>query len=310
MTCFTGGGIDNSQIKHSLNSSNQLSFFTKKTFLSLATISFLASYANANIISDHNHSSGTIQITSKNQKNISGGNCSGTNCTISNEQNQQITISGSNGGTLTVESSGVINGGNGVFVGNKTNNVTIENQGNINGNTSGIKTDAGKIDTITNSGTIQGGSHYGMYINVGATVDNINNTGMITGQTGIHVESNSKVGTINNSGTINGVTRYGVVAYNGSYTDTLNNQGKIYGKDFGILVQNNSSIKTIKNQGSIIGDYGVYLYGNSSIQAINNQGLIFGDRRGIYMHGAGTAINHIKAEGKMPSLQEVQVFIT
>ncbi|WP_412097443.1 autotransporter domain-containing protein [Campylobacter lari] len=290
----TGGGFENSQSNNtSLKSShlnNNLSF-TKKTFLSLATISFLATCANASVVTIGDQASnGSIEITKakdskilkekqvKNSRNISGGNCSGsTTCTINDSQTTTVTI-GNGGGTLTITEDGSINGnGQGVTVSGKTGS-TINNQGKIKGSVSGIKTDGGKIDSITNSGTIQGGSHYGIYINVGATVDNIDNTGTIMGGggAGIQVESNSKVGTINNRGNIG--------------------DGIVLGR----LVENqNVVIETFNNNGAIINNkgYGTVFIVTSTIENFTNSGLIEnssgGDSGGIYTAGGkiGTFIN-------------------
>ncbi|EAJ1253943.1 hypothetical protein A0Y59_01875, partial [Campylobacter lari] len=143
----------------------------KKSFLSLATISFLATCANASIttISDK-VSNGSIVISKaktnntqtrqiKNSRSITGGGCNnGTNCTISNTQNQTVTI-GNGGGTLTIESGGTIS---------------------TNGNNQGIHvTSSNGNVSIINKGSIQGGSN-GININNNATVNNINNSGTIS----------------------------------------------------------------------------------------------------------------------------------
>ncbi|WP_412097399.1 autotransporter domain-containing protein [Campylobacter lari] len=304
----TGGGFENSQSNNtSLKSShlnNNLSF-TKKTFLSLATISFLATCANASVVTIGDQASnGSIEITKakdskilkekqvKNSRSISGGGCDGsTTCTINDSQTTTVTI-GNGGGTLTITEDGSIDSnGQGVMVSDKTGS-TINNQGKIKGGVSGIKTDAGKIDSITNSGTIQGGSHHGIYINVGATVDNIDNTGTIMGGggAGIQVESGSKVGTINNQGNISNIGGFknatidsiinngtiGIIDFIGSNFNSIDNNGLI---TQGISISFSNSIPskggTINNSGKISADnFGILLEQGSQLDAINNKGLI------------------------------------
>ncbi|WP_410689333.1 autotransporter domain-containing protein [Campylobacter lari] len=313
----TGGGFENSQSNNtSLKSShlnNNLSF-TKKTFLSLATISFLATCANASVVTIGDQASnGSIEITKakdskilkekqvKNSRSISGGNCDGsTTCTINDSQTTTVTI-GNNGGTLTITEDGSIDSnGQGVMVSGKTGS-TINNQGKIKGGVSGIKTDGGKIDSITNSGTIQGGSHYGIYINVGATVDNIDNTGTIMGGggAGIQVESNSKVGTINNRGNIGG--SFGVSIVGKSTIENLNNSGVISGGSNGIVSY--GTINTLENSGNIIGlgygsnNAGIKLEGGGRIDTITNTGTIEVNSDGIAVSYGSFGTLNIKDGG-------------
>ncbi|WP_410708813.1 hypothetical protein [Campylobacter lari] len=314
----TGGGFENSQSNNtSLKSShlnNNLSF-TKKTFLSLATISFLATCANASVVTIGDQASnGSIEITKakdskilkekqvKNSRSISGGGCSGTTCTISDSQDESVTI-GNGGGTLTITENGSINGnGQGVTVSDKTGS-TINNQGKIKGSVSGIKTDGGKIDSITNSGTIQGGSHYGIYINVGATVDNIDNTGTIMGGggAGIQVESGSKVGTINNSGNISANKNNSVYVSKGSSIKNLNNSGVISGGSNGIVSY--GTINTLENSGNIIGlgygnnNAGIKLEGGGRIDTITNTGTIEANSDGIAVSWGSFGTLNIKDGG-------------
>ncbi|HEG2582195.1 TPA: hypothetical protein SCV07_001569, partial [Campylobacter lari] len=110
--------------------------------MSLATISFLATCANASIVTISDQASnGSIKITKakdpkvfkekqvKNSKSISGGGCSdsSTECTINNSQNGTVTI-GNGGGTLTIGDQGTIQVGSsgfGVNVDGANSNVTI-----------------------------------------------------------------------------------------------------------------------------------------------------------------------------------------
>ncbi|RKO64414.1 hypothetical protein CKA54_05130 [Campylobacter sp. P255] len=270
-------------------------------------------------ISDQN-SNGSIEITkTKKIKNISNCDSKNKDCTINNEKNGQITISGTDNGTLTVTESGKIetssgqgimvnnsatitaidNKGtmissseNGVFVQGQNSKIeTLNNKGVIKGKVSGVKVDAGSIGTITNSGTIQGENYYGMYINVGATVDNIDNTGTIIGnKSGIVVSDGAKVSSIVNKGTIiankpvtgpfinnsgSGIYVYGA----NSQVKTINNEGLILTSNTGISVagraDNGKNVETIKNSKTI------KYTGSVDMITKENEGL--GQGAGIYM---------------------------
>ncbi|WP_410708911.1 hypothetical protein [Campylobacter lari] len=322
----TGGGFENSQSNNtSLKSShlnNNLSF-TKKTFLSLATISFLATCANASVVTIGDQASnGSIEITKakdskilkekqvKNSRSISGGGCSGTTCTISDSQDESVTI-GNGGGTLTIESGGTINtsnNNNAIFVNNGASNVTIVNEGTIDGNMNGqgvhgIKTDGGStiVDSIVNTGSILG-KWNGVSVENSSIVKTINNNGSISGNIGILVTGNkSKIETLNNQGTISGSR--GVVIEGNSTIENLNNSNTIIGeRDNGINVSNGSSIKNLNNSGVISGKgsqpvrqgAGVKIDVGGIVDTLINSGTIMGEQSAIY--SAGT-INYFKNTG-------------
>ncbi|WP_412097401.1 autotransporter domain-containing protein [Campylobacter lari] len=291
----TGGGFENSQSNNtSLKSShlnNNLSF-TKKTFLSLATISFLATCANASVVTIGDQASnGSIEITKakdskilkekqvKNSRSISGGGCSSTTCTISDSQNGPVTI-GNGGGTLTIESGGTINtsnNNNAIVVSPGANNVTINNAGNVNGGgNNGIKTD-GTIDSIVNTGTISA-KWNAIFATNGSTIKNLDNKGTIVGDVGIFLKDNgSKIETLNNSGNIisNGVTN-GILLRDKSTIETLNNSGTISAsRSNGISIESNSVIENLNNSNTgFISS--IKIAKNGKINNINNQGTIGG----------------------------------
>ncbi|WP_410708919.1 hypothetical protein [Campylobacter lari] len=298
----TGGGFENSQSNNtSLKSShlnNNLSF-TKKTFLSLATISFLATCANASVVTIGDQASnGSIEITKakdskilkekqvKNSRSISGGGCSGTTCTISDSQDESVTI-GNGGGTLTIESGGTINtsnNNNAIFVNNGASNVTIVNEGTIDGNMNGqgvhgIKTDGGStiVDSIVNTGSILG-KWNGVSVENSSIVKTINNNGSISGNIGILVTGNkSKIETLNNQGTISGSR--GVVIEGNSTIENLNNSNT--GFISSINIAGNGTVNNINNQGTI--NY-IRLDSNSKLGTLNNNGIISSDATGIHVN--------------------------
>ncbi|WP_410689720.1 hypothetical protein [Campylobacter lari] len=299
----TGGGFENSQSNNtSLKSShlnNNLSF-TKKTFLSLATISFLATCANASVVTIGDQASnGSIEITKakdskilkekqvKNSRSISGGNCSGsTTCTISDSQDESVTI-GNGGGTLTIESGGTINtsnNNNAIFVNNGASNVTIVNEGTIDGNMNGqgvhgIKTDGGStiVDSIVNTGSILG-KWNGVSVENSSIVKTINNNGSISGNVGILVTGNkSKIETLNNQGTISGSR--GVVIEGNSTIENLNNSNTGFISSINIV--GNGTVNNINNQGTI--NY-IRLDSNSKLGTLNNNGIISSDATGIHVN--------------------------
>ncbi|EAJ1255155.1 hypothetical protein A0Y59_08275, partial [Campylobacter lari] len=248
----------------------------KQTFLSLATISFLATCANASIttISDK-VSNGSIVISKaktttnsttkiKNSRSITGGGCSGTTCNINSNQTTGVTISGNNGGTLTIENNAGINVNNGNAI--KVNNDTT---GNI---------------TIVNKGSIQGGSGNGIDIGQRSTIDNINNTGTIgvasNGWNGIDLQNNSIVETITNSGFIQGGKEDGIQLKQGSSVETIANSGTISGTKNGISLNgnngNSASVNIITNTGTISGNENGIKISNSNVNTITNSGTING----------------------------------
>ncbi|ENQ6621908.1 hypothetical protein ACEQHX_001665, partial [Campylobacter lari] len=200
---------------------NNLSF-TKKTFLSLATISFLATCANASIVTISDQvSNGTIEISkakdpkvfkekqTKNSKSISGGGCNnGTICTINNSQTNGVTIG--NNGTLIIEKEGsvIVSNNPSVDISSDSKNIEIINKGSISGpDRAGIRINGNnnQLTQINNSGEINGG--HGITFNgSNNTLDNLTNSGVIQGtNSGINIQgSNNTIKSIINNGTITG----------------------------------------------------------------------------------------------------------
>ncbi|EAJ1254813.1 hypothetical protein A0Y59_06455, partial [Campylobacter lari] len=266
----------------------------KQTFLSLATISFLATCANASIttISDQ-VSKGSIVISKaktnntqtrqiKNSRSITGGTCTNvTTCTISNTTNQTVTISGNNGGTLTIQSGGTINAnsGHGIAVNNNANNVTINNAGSIQGGSSNgnnaININSSTINNITNSGIISGNNQNAIMVVNKSTIENLINSGSILGN------DPSKGGAI-------------VVKDQGTTIKNLENSGTIIASVDGISVHTQGTVNTIINSGVIQGGKNGILVNqtNSAIDTIINNGVIQGGKNGIFV-GDGSTVDTI-----------------
>ncbi|WP_410689419.1 autotransporter domain-containing protein [Campylobacter lari] len=319
----TGGGFENSQSNNtSLKSShlnNNLSF-TKKTFLSLATISFLATCANASVVTIGDQASnGSIEITKakdskilkekqvKNSRSISGGGCGDTTCTIEGSQDGPVTI-GNGGGTLTITENGSINGNNSnaINVSQGATNVTINNAGNVNGggsNSAAInigdnRSGGATINNFTNSGTIGDGNNrfaitvWGTSSNK-STIETFNNSGLIQSGSGEAIYlGNTTINDFTNSGTIKSTGGVGVNVASGTNISTLNNKGTISGSR-GVSIASNSTIENLNNSNTIIGerDNGINVSNGSSIKNLNNSGVISGKGSQPVRQGAGVKID-------------------
>ncbi|EAJ1255149.1 hypothetical protein A0Y59_08245, partial [Campylobacter lari] len=307
----------------------------KQTFLSLATISFLATCANASIttISDK-VSNGSIVISKaktttnsttkiKNSRSITGGGtCSGTTCTISNTINQTVTI-GNGGGTLTIESGGTINAnsGHGIAVNNNANNVTINNAGSIQGGSgngnNAININSSTINNITNSGIISGNKQNAIMVENKSTIENLINSGSILGNDpskgGAIVVKNqgTTIKNLENSGTIIASVD-GISVHTQGTVNTIINSGVIQGGKNGILVNHaNSTVDTIINKGTIIStgtnptSYqnvagGIQVQWDAKVKTIDNQGTILTNSSGVALmgnSGQGTNIETLKNSG-------------
>ncbi|EAJ3300713.1 autotransporter [Campylobacter jejuni] len=166
---------------------------SKKIVLSLATISFLASCANAKLNSEIK----TYDEVNKNVKTRSASVYSPQakiNTTINSLHNQQVTITGNGtSNSLTIGSSGTLgsigntgkiiyahaNGSNTLTLANLTNNRTIngkigiENNGNFTGTIA--------VNTFENIGQINGQIYMGIWGNNSGTlnIDKFDNSGTI-----------------------------------------------------------------------------------------------------------------------------------
>ncbi|VEG62625.1 autotransporter beta-domain-containing protein [Campylobacter jejuni subsp. doylei] len=300
----------------------EYSFNSKKIVLSLATISFLASYANA--------STGTCPA---NNQARSSGSSSNYNCTIStNHSSQTIDLSSYQTSTLTIESNGTLGNGsdNSITLKAKGSDTrTLEkliNQGTIKGkigieNNNGSFTGTITVRTFENKKTIDGHIYMGLYHGSGGTIsiENFTNEGTITtsnnndgviyfeGTTRIQTFHNKQNGTIESKNGKNSIT----VKAQGSQTPILENfinEGTIKGK-IGIENHKNNgglngtiTVGTFENKsnGTIDGDIYMGIWkgsGTISIENFNNEGTISGKSRnekGVHFEAQGSAKVHIK----------------
>ena len=294
-------------------------FNSKKIVLSLATISFLASYANAN------GTSGTCPNTVSARSGSSSTDS--YNCTITGTSNG-ITLSNYTTSTLTITGDGTLqpNNGNNAFKlgGQNSTNYTLEliNQGTINGKIGIENGDSNFNGTITvktfeNKNTIDGHIYMGLWQGNSGTIsiETFNNEGTITtsnnndgviyfeGTTHIKTFENKQGGTIESKDNKNSIT----VKAKNNQTPTLENfinDGTIKGK-IGIENGNNSfsktiTIKTFENKKTIDGDIYMGLWGGSgtiSIENFNNSGTISGisrQEKGVHFEGKGDAKVYIQ----------------
>ncbi|SUW96785.1 autotransporter beta-domain-containing protein [Campylobacter jejuni subsp. doylei] len=310
------------------------SFNSKKIVLSLATISFLASYANAT-----SGSTDACPETSTSTRSDSGSTT--YNKTLSSNCTQGITIPNTiSNVTLTIESNGTLQPGSGNSItlkGSNSTNRTLEkliNQGTIKGKI-GIENESGFTGTITvktfeNKKTIDGHIYMGIWQGNGGTIsiENFNNEGTITmttmpnnhndgviyfeGTTHIKTFHNKQNGTIEGKGGINSIS----LKAQGNKTPTLENfinEGFIKGK---IEIKNHHNgsfngtitVGTFENKGTIDGDIymGIETWGNNniinngttSIENFNNEGIITSNNNdgGVYFQG-DTRIKTFKNTG-------------
>ncbi|MGH2267418.1 hypothetical protein ACRCD4_03855, partial [Campylobacter taeniopygiae] len=233
--------------KKTKNLNNQS--ISKKFLFSLATVSVLSTYADAQ---------------------ISGAGCSGNCGTVSNAQTEKITVSEIGNITLTITSSGSVKPSNDDFAiefqsGSSLTN--FKNEGTIQGGggKEAIKFKGATIDNFINSGTIDSKNWSGLEINNGTNY----------------------IKTFDNSGTINSSKSNAILLKNGTIDNFTNKEnGLISGKDDGIKFEN-STIKTLTNSGIIEGK-GVGLRltsdtNNNTINTLKNTGTIKGGAEGINM---------------------------
>ncbi|QYH11313.1 autotransporter outer membrane beta-barrel domain-containing protein [Campylobacter jejuni] len=302
-TFFFGGGVKESP------------FNSKKIVLSLATISFLASYANATDTSD--------ACTTTSARSDSSSD-STYNKTLSSNCTQGITLSDYQTSNLTIESKGTLTPTNYTQITisaialtpSGSNNATLENfinQGTIKGkikienrsnNFSGTIT----VKTFENKNTIDGDIYMGLWDGSGTiSIENFNNSGTISGNSrnekGVHFEGNVHIQTFKNSGSIESKDRHGVYfeGKNGKspHVTLFNNEGFISGScdmdndkckktyspyyfySGGGVSMAGSTIETFKNSGTIQGTgkannpAGVKLI-RATVNTFENTGLISG----------------------------------
>ncbi|HEF5074005.1 TPA: hypothetical protein SAN02_001753, partial [Campylobacter jejuni] len=258
-----GGGIKES----CLNS--------KKIVLSLATISFLASCANATLNSEIK----TYDEANKNTKARSASMYSPQariNTTVSGSISNQINITDQGPHTIIIGAGGTL--------GNENNNNKI-----IYAHASGSNTLT--LTNLTNKGTINGNVNveHDQGFTGTITVNTFENTGQVNGQIYMGVWGGNS-GTLNidkfdNSGTITSSSDKGTVFFEGNTniqtftnTGTIKNTGNTEPSEYenlssGVYLSDSSAIKTFINKGLISGIIGVNLM-EATIENFTNQGTI------------------------------------
>ncbi|EDP6584914.1 hypothetical protein AEI05_03780 [Campylobacter jejuni] len=286
---LVGGGIRKSHLN------------SKKIVLSLATISFLASCANAALNSEIK----TYDEISKNTKARSASVYSsrnGTNTTINSLQNGQVTITG-NGTTnsLTIGSNGTLGSiGNNdrIIYAHASNSDTLTltnltNNGIINGavaiqNSKKDFTGTITVNTFENKNQINGQIYMGIWSSSQGTlnIENFNNSGTIAGSSNkgtVFFEGNTNIKSFSNNGLISGDQG---VRLSGGTINSFNNNGTISGSSSSILVAG-GNIKTLVNSGTIISNgnhntnAGIKLESGGTIENIINTGTIQSNYTGI-----------------------------
>ncbi|QQE68293.1 hypothetical protein HCQ89_03115 [Campylobacter jejuni subsp. jejuni] len=293
---------------------------SKKIVLSLATISFLASCANATLNSEIK----TYDEANKNPKARSASvysSQSSSNTTINKSLNSTHTISGSNN-TLIVESSGTIqvsgNNNKAVDFTQGSSTTTFKNQGTLIGGSNAASVNLGTnnqngatIETFTNEGIIGNGSSkfaitvWGKSDNK-STINNFSNSGTIHSNAGESIYlGNTEIKTFSNSGTIKSNSGQGVNISQGTSIENFNNTGTIESRGMGVNVRStintfvnggliaatnngiqiNANVKTLINKGTIQGSSAPIKSSGGTIETLTNEGTMKGESIGIYMSG-------------------------
>ncbi|HIC6787609.1 TPA: autotransporter outer membrane beta-barrel domain-containing protein, partial [Campylobacter jejuni] len=274
---------------------------SKKLVLSLVTISFLASCANATLNSEIK----TYDKANKNLKARSASVYQNTNTTISNSQTSTQTISGT-GNILVIGSSGTIQVSNSQAVNFQpsSSTTTFKNQGTLIGGNNAASVNLGTnnqngatIETFANEGIIGNGSSkfaitvWGKSSNK-STINNFSNSGTISSKTNEAIYlSNTTIGSFNNTGTISsngtdntsgiqGVSITQTTIENFANSGTIQSKGNkdmssnsSLGVSSGLYLCNSAYIKTFTNTGLISGKFGIGLIG-STIGNFTNKGTI------------------------------------
>ncbi|HEF7310291.1 TPA: hypothetical protein SA763_001406 [Campylobacter jejuni] len=274
---------------------------SKKIVLSLATISFLASCANAALNSEIK----TYDEISKNTKARSASVYSsrnGTNTTINSLQNGQVTITGNRTtNSLTIGSNGTLGSiGNNdrIIYAHASNSDTLTltnltNNGIINGavaiqNSKKDFTGTITVNTFENKNQINGQIYMGIWSSSQGTlnIENFNNSGTIAGSSNkgtVFFEGNTNIKSFSNNGLISGDQG---VRLSGGTINSFNNNGTISGSSSSILVAG-GNIKTLVNSGTIISNgnhntnAGIKLESGGTIENIINTGTIQSNYTGI-----------------------------
>ncbi|EPX1965106.1 beta strand repeat-containing protein, partial [Campylobacter jejuni] len=287
--CLRGGEIRKSHLN------------SKKIVLSLATISFLASCANAKLNSEIK----TYDEANKNLKARSAASVytpqARVNTTINTSETVQINISDSGPHTIIIEAGGTLGsiGNNDRIIyahANGSNTLTLTNltnKGTINGNVNVEHDNDFKgtitVNTFENTGQVNGQIYMGVWGGNSGTlnIDKFNNSGTIKSNDGVFFEGkNTTINSFNNNGTINGNSS-GIFVYGGNI-QTLENSGAIisngnYSNHAGIKLENGGSIENIINTGTIESNYSgiMVTWGKFGTLTIKDGGVIHGKYIGI-----------------------------
>ncbi|EOH9964925.1 autotransporter outer membrane beta-barrel domain-containing protein, partial [Campylobacter jejuni] len=282
-------------------------FNSKKIVLSLATISFLASYANAT-------TSGTCPTSTRSSSDSTNGTY---NCTISGTHNQGITLSSSGTLNVTITKNGTLGNTHSISSlvlkpdNGSTPTLTLINEGTI-GSRIDIENNNGFQGTITvktfenKGGTINERVYMGGDGQGTISIENFNNSGTIKGaeqndqnknesRQGVWFKGNVTINTFHNTGTIKGGHNGQGVKFEGNvHVGTFHNKqnGTIESKNgnYAILLigekSNTPTLENFKNEGFIKGDIGIGgtsgFNGTITVKTFENKngGTIDG---GIYM---------------------------
>ncbi|EJF4580085.1 hypothetical protein M8O60_001624, partial [Campylobacter jejuni] len=280
-----GGGIRKSHLN------------SKKIVLSLATISFLASCANAALNSEIK----TYDEANKNLKARSAASVytpeTRTDTTINSLHSDKVTITGSGSHSLIIETGGTlqpqdknkviyVNGQNSntLTLTNLTNKGTIDGQVAVE-NSNGSFTGTITVNTFENKGQINGQIYMGIWAGKGTiNVDKFDNSGtIVSNNKGVYFQGNTNIKSFTNSGLISGNQG---VSLSGATINNFNNSGTISGSSSSILVAG-GNIKTLVNSGTIISNGnrntngGIKLESGGTIENIINTGTIQSNYTGI-----------------------------
>ncbi|HED0644623.1 TPA: autotransporter outer membrane beta-barrel domain-containing protein [Campylobacter jejuni] len=244
-----GGGIEKNQSS------------SKKLVLSLVTISFLASYANATLTPEIK----TYDEANKNVKARSASVYQNTNTTVSGSETNTINISNQGSHSITIEKNGTLgneNNNNKIIYVHAGNSDTLTltnltNNGTINGkvaveNSSRNFTGTITVNTFENKNQINGDIYMGLWGNSQGTIniDKFGNSGTITASNkkGVYFEGNTNIKTFNNSGFISGIQ--GVDLSRGTII-SFSNSGTISSKTNEAIYLSNTTIGSFNNTGTI-----------------------------------------------------------
>ncbi|EPW7006388.1 beta strand repeat-containing protein, partial [Campylobacter jejuni] len=296
----TGGGIK----EPCLNS--------KKIVLSLATISFLASYANATLTPEIK----TYDEANKNVKARSASVYQNTNTTVSGSETNTINISNQGSHSITIEKNGTLgneNNNNKIIYVHAGNSDTLTltnltNNGTINGkvaveNSSGNFTGTITVNTFENKNQINGDIYMGLWGNSQGTIniDKFGNSGTITAsdRKGVYFEGNTNIKTFNNSGFISGSQG---VDLSGGTIISFSNSGSINGSSNGVNANGVNvswtTIENLNNLGTINGSSSGVFVAGGNIKTLVNSGMITTTSEdtssaGIKLENGGTIENII-----------------